>query len=115
MQAHTRGANEEDPGYWGAFSDVAKGTTLDGIPGKPTNLRRITRNETCVSLAWEPPLESNGQIIKYVVGYVFIVHVHDCMDTLSNQFIIKVISQITSESNGSYHIYCRMPARRGLQ
>jgi len=54
---------------WGPKSVVVVGATLDGTEpaGAPRSLRRTSRNETCLSLTWDPPIISNGLITEYKV------------------------------------------------
>ena len=41
---------------WGAKSVVVFASTLDTqSAGAPQSLRRVARNESCLSLAWRPP------------------------------------------------------------
>jgi len=64
-------------GGLGAKSDIVVAATLDGQPSAPTSLRRMARNESCLSLAWNPPVITNGHITQYKV--MTVIHWAGCM------------------------------------
>jgi len=70
IQARTQATID---GGWGNKSVVIVHSTLDGKPEAPTDLNRTARNESCLSLQWNAPVVSNGQITSYKVQQLLLV------------------------------------------
>ena len=43
--------------------------TLQGLPGKPSNLRFTEITMSTLKVEWDPPLKRNGEILGYLVEY----------------------------------------------
>ena len=52
---------------WGERSAVVVDATRDGLPDAPTSLRLTARNESCLSLAWNEPVNNSHRLTAYKV------------------------------------------------
>ena len=43
--------------------------TLEGLPGKPSNLRFTEITMNTLKVEWDDPLKPNGEIVGYLVTY----------------------------------------------
>ncbi|XP_041368280.1 receptor-type tyrosine-protein phosphatase kappa-like [Gigantopelta aegis] len=61
-----RASTEAGYGLYGAVVNV---TTLQGFPSAPKSVVKDFVNETCISIFWEPPFSTNGEVDGYQVLY----------------------------------------------
>lgn len=53
----------------GVRSPERGGTTLEDIPGRPSNVQAVPVSKQTIRVLWDPPLEPNGIIIAYLLYY----------------------------------------------
>ena len=58
-----------NPAGDGPRADPISVKTLQGLPGKPSNLRFTEITMSTLKVEWDPPLKPNGQILGYLVEY----------------------------------------------
>ena len=58
-----------NPAGEGPRSETATVKTLEGLPGKPSNLRFTEITMNTLKVEWDSPLKPNGEIVGYIVTY----------------------------------------------
>ena len=58
-----------NPAGDGPRTDAVNAKTLEGLPGKPSNLRFTEITMNTLKVEWDAPLAPNGEIVGYMVTY----------------------------------------------
>ncbi|XP_078575862.1 uncharacterized protein LOC144861738 isoform X2 [Branchiostoma floridae x Branchiostoma japonicum] len=88
--------------------DGGMGTTDDAPPGPPRDLQAVPISHNSVHLTWEPPAETNGEIINYTVQYgasdsCNVTAVHHQVTT-SNDSTTAVIEDLVPYTNYTFRV-----------
>ncbi|KAI0207612.1 Immunoglobulin superfamily DCC subclass member 4 [Lamellibrachia satsuma] len=73
--------------YQGPFSNAVRCRSLPGRPSAPQNLQWSLQGPALVELRWQPPWQTNGVIVCYIIYYT--------VDTSAIEWLTKI-------QNGSY-------------
>ncbi|KAG8185239.1 hypothetical protein JTE90_002765 [Oedothorax gibbosus] len=88
---------------WGNCSKEET-TTLDGIPGEPSEISMLENKHTSVKIAWREPIETNGEIRGYNIRYVPISTLDPIFNATSfSESEIEVGNSVTEQHLQNLH------------
>lgn len=77
----------------GTFSNVISVQTLEDTPGQPQNLSFPTVSQTSARVLWDPPVDTNGDIIGYKVSYHLLPKENDAAGSASKEVYSQELQQ----------------------